>query len=68
MVSGIMRREQPREKKFFTVNFRTRENQRKPGIELIELETTDRNAPTHFTPAMTLDQLIDDIFQRDAVQ
>ena len=34
----------------------------------IELETTDRDATAHLAPTMLLDELIDDAFQRDAVQ
>lgn len=34
----------------------------------IELETSDRNATPHFAPTMSLDQLINDAFQGDAVQ
>lgn len=34
----------------------------------IELEAADRNTPPHLAPAMPLDQLIEDAFQRDAVQ
>jgi hypothetical protein len=34
----------------------------------IELETANGDAPPHFAPAMPLDQLVDDVFQRDAVQ
>ncbi len=41
---------------------------RKTGFHgRIELETSDRNAAAHFTPAMTLDQLVEDAFQRNAV-
>ena len=34
----------------------------------IELETADGNPPPHLAPAMPLHQLVDDAFQRDAVQ
>ena len=34
----------------------------------IELEAPDRDAPSHLAPPMSLHQLIDDAFQRDAVQ
>lgn len=34
----------------------------------IQLEAADRNAPPHLTPAMLLDELIEDVFQRDALQ
>ena len=34
----------------------------------IELETADGNAPAHFNPAMPLHELVQDGFQRDAMQ
>jgi hypothetical protein len=33
----------------------------------IELKTADRNTTAHFTPAMALNQVVDDFFQRYAV-
>jgi hypothetical protein len=33
----------------------------------IELKTTDGDTTTHFTPAMLLDKLVEDVLQRDAV-
>ena len=34
----------------------------------IELEAADRDASSHLAPTMTLHELIEDAFQRDAVQ
>jgi hypothetical protein len=34
----------------------------------IELETADGNTPPHFGPTMSLDELIENGLQRDAVQ
>ena len=34
----------------------------------IELETTDRNTPPHLAPTVTLHELVEDAFERDAVQ
>jgi len=34
----------------------------------IELEATDRNSPPHLAPTMPLDELIEDVLQRYAVQ
>jgi len=43
--------------------------ERQAGLDRrIELETADGNTPPHFTPAVALDQLVEDVFQRDAVQ
>jgi hypothetical protein len=34
----------------------------------IELKTPDGDAPAHFAPAMPLNQLVENVLQRDAVQ